>query len=179
MFARLVWLLTENEHSELGSMNEKLVPTVTEPAQSWGPRSYIAEEVARQGHPGDKLRERWMWLAWDYAQSRCSSLPTIADIETMGRLIEPDRNAGGFRQCGVRVGNRICPPAGEVRERLHRLWLLEGLTPIEFYKEFEMIHPFRDGNGRTGKVLLNWLNCTLAAPIFPPADLFGHPIRNP
>jgi fido (protein-threonine AMPylation protein) len=46
-------------------------------------------------------------------------------------------------------------------------------------KNAMMVHPFRDGNGRTGKILLNWLNQSLNAPIFPPSDLFGSPIRNP
>lgn len=35
------------------------------------------------------------------------------------------------------------------------------------------------GNGRTGKILLNWLNGTLLNPIFPPADFWGRPIQNP
>lgn len=146
----------------------------------WTVDDYIVEEVARQGHSGDKDRERWMRQAWDYAIERAHRSVSLDDTEAMGRMIEPDANAKGFRTCGVRVGPRLCPPASEVQDRLSRLWEHGGdLKPIEFYKEFELIHPFRDGNGRTGKVILNWLNGTLDAPIFPPADLFGHPIRNP
>lgn len=36
-----------------------------------------------------------------------------------------------------------------------------------WYKEFEDIHPFVDGNGRTGKILYNWLNGTLKVPTIP------------
>jgi len=60
-------------------------------------------------------------------------------------------------------------------------WLenLSAMEPLEAYKEFEYIHPFADGNGRTGKIILNWLSDTLRTPFFPPADLFGYPITNP
>jgi fido (protein-threonine AMPylation protein) len=45
-------------------------------------------------------------------------------------------------------------------------------TVDEWYLAFEWIHPFRDGNGRTGKVLHNWLNGTLDDPVLV-SDYFG------
>ena len=38
----------------------------------------------------------------------------------------------------------------------------------QFYYEYENIHPFRDGNGRTGKIIYNYLCGTLDNPIMPP-----------
>ena len=46
------------------------------------------------------------------------------------------------------------------------------LDPVDYYREFESIHPFTDGNGRVGSLLYNWRMGTLGMPIAPP-DLFG------
>ena len=49
----------------------------------------------------------------------------------------------------------ICPPRGHgVAEHAYHI--------------FQMIHPFRDGNGRTGKILFNWLRGSLNYPEMPP-----------
>jgi len=147
---------------------------------------YITEEVRRQGHDVLDLdgieRVGWMLDAWSHAirQSDISNKLTIYYVLDIARLIEPDKNALGFRNCYVRVGDSIPCPPNEVESRLLRLFsTIDTVTPLEFYKEFETIHPFVDGNGRTGKVLLNWLNGTLRNPIFPPANLFGREIANP
>lgn len=45
-------------------------------------------------------------------------------------------------------------------------------TADDWYLAYEAIHPFGDGNGRTGKILHNWLLGTLAEPVLV-ADYFG------
>jgi hypothetical protein len=145
---------------------------------------YCTEEVTRQGHDVLKLdgieRVSWMLDGWEYALHYCDREVTGADIVAIGTLVERKKNAMGIRNVGVRVGSRICPKPDEVHRLLDRLLEhQQALHPLEFYKEFELIHPFIDGNGRTGKILLNWKNGTLLEPIFPPANFWSEPIWNP
>lgn len=150
---------------------------------------YICEEVRRQGHDladihdGGK-RVMWMLEAWLEALSWTPSDYPLQwyQIEKLGRLVEREANREGFRTCEVRVGMNKTLPAERVRKHIdmmldaHRQ---KPYAPLDFYKEFELIHPFRDGNGRTGKILLNWVNGTLHSPIFPPSNFWGREIQNP
>jgi fido (protein-threonine AMPylation protein) len=42
------------------------------------------------------------------------------------------------------------------------------MGPIEFFREFELVHPFVDGNGRTGAILYNAMLNTMLTPTDPP-----------
>lgn len=74
-------------------------------------------------------------------------------------------DAGKFRDAGVRVGDLIPVKAGMVESELNNLlsWYKKNkkLHPLElgavFHSVFERIHPFFDGNGRIGRLLLNFI----------------------
>lgn len=149
---------------------------------------YCTEEVRRQGHDIHTLdgieRVGWMLNAWSLALSPewkniCSML-SMHDAISLDKLVEPTFNKRGVREVNVRVGSCVCPRPADVPRLLELLFNNRGkYTPMEFYKMFEEIHPFVDGNGRTGKILLNMLNGSLLEPIFPPRDLWGREIENP
>ncbi len=138
---------------------------------------FICKEVSHQGFDLNTAdgweRVEWMNRAWNYAVLRRDDKPTIHDVLELGWLIEPELNDKGFRACNVEVDGRHCPHFSAVDSMLKALFRRMGdLAPLEFYYQFEVIHPFLDGNGRVGKVLLCWLLGTLDDPEMPP-DLFG------
>lgn len=142
--------------------------------------AFIRQEVRNQGHDlsteDGQQRVEWMQEAWAWAQAR--PLPvTFYDVTQLGRIIEPERNNEGIRYYNgaeVQVGGRRCPDAKDTLS-LVAFWtahVAPNCPPLEAYRVFQLIHPFVDGNGRTGKVLLHWLNGKLDDPEMPP-DLFG------
>lgn len=70
-----------------------------------------------------------------------------------------DRNR--YREVNVTVGGRLCPAPYIVPELMHN-WLLDmneqwkTIEPKEMHIRFEKIHPFIDGNGRVGRLLMWW-----------------------
>jgi len=73
--------------------------------------------------------------------------------------------AGRYRTIAVRVGGYVPPPPGDVSGLMFELlawWNKEAasmspvLSSAIVHYRFESIHPFADGNGRTGRALALW-----------------------
>jgi len=79
---------------------------------------------------------------------------------------------GQYRNVGVSIGGRLCPHYSEILGRMEKLVLeiqewqdgwekfpeIQNLAFLaDFHYVFENIHPFADGNGRSGRAIILYL----------------------
>ncbi len=145
---------------------------------------FVSEETRRQGD--GPLDVGYMLQAWYDAiasKDRGDHL-TLDMIVDWAKVIDPEANSATerFRVNPIWIGNS--PRPWRHIERGMELWIEtvhsstdlfmptitddRGASGNEWaYFRFEEIHPFNDGNGRTGKIIYNWLEDTLRAPKWP------------
>ena len=137
--------------------------------------------------------------AMRYGLQRLAKLPVslrlIRDVhrELLSGVRGADRRPGEFRARQVIIGRQsagiegaryVPPPPGEMMAALHELEafmhsepnvpLLVQLALIHY--QFEAIHPFEDGNGRVGRLLITLLLCErgyLTHPLLYLSDYFA------
>lgn len=117
--------------------------------------------------------------AWSYIKDK--EKLTVGDVLKTHKIlmlhqnIQPDER-GYFRKCEVFVGGQYGLNFKKIREAMDE-WIelmntnqhSELMTDEEISKElhikYEKIHPFIDGNGRTGRIFMNWWRIKNGLPI--------------
>ena len=138
-------------------------------------RDFVIESNAIEGY----LLQDYSWEHPLFSQHFAVLMNTLNDAgfeqhfrhphdihkQLMAGLLDP-KYVGCVRTSGVQVGNHIAPPAFIAKE-LIELWTdaaMLGQDAEWFHKAFEYIHPYVDGNGRTGRILWAMMRAIAGEP---------------
>jgi Fic family protein len=128
----------------------------------------LEEEVGRKVSVRELFEAKNLARVTQYLKDNPSLELNTENILLLHRMLIggiDDGIAGRFRKKGeyVRVGTYIAPAPAHIEQLLDSLLIeyksADNIYFIDriahFHLEFERIHPFNDGNGRIGRVLLN------------------------
>lgn len=115
------------------------------------------------------------WKAWGYlevqAQKETDNPLTIIlkAHQFLSKRIMPGI-AGKFRDCAVYIGGKEAPPFYAIpvllEEWVKKHWKAKSVNSIKAaHVAFEHIHPFVDGNGRTGRLVMNFQRLKAGLPL--------------
>ena len=132
---------------------------------------YLFNDITPKGHKKKELfMASNMLEAWNYLEENYKRFPTHADLfrlhELVNRNIETDQTLGKYKKVQNYIANIYASSYLFVNERMKNLfrWIKKGFKKIDNFEvafqshaQFELIHPFVDGNGRVGRLVMNWL----------------------
>lgn len=117
---------------------------------------FIKESNAIEGIFGAEDVDQ-SFKAWEFLKD--AKAVTKREILKVHALIMQDLNpqiAGHLRKCNVRVGDDVKIKWSEIPLQLDLLLAVkpyDALSCLDWHIQFENVHPFEDGNGRTGRML--------------------------
>lgn len=121
-----------------------------------GLRSFIRESNHIEGVDGN-LGQEFPMVASFLAQERV----TAEMLEEAVAVFQPGAKLRDKVGMDVRVGNYIAPPGGPgIPNKMAEIIEIANerlLCPYGVHCAFERLHPFTDGNGRTGRLLWLWV----------------------
>lgn len=148
-------------------------------------KANVEDEFLKESNAIENVRDdqsfRDAQQAWKYLKRQ--KILTRDVVSTTHKILMVHQNLdekykGEFRDCAVFIGGRRAMNWMQIPARL-REWMAamnmsmqneKNKSPLErrargLHVEYEKIHPFIDGNGRTGRMFMNWHRLYIGLPI--------------
>lgn len=133
--------------------------------------NYLFNEIIPEGKTKKELFMADNLLkAWNYVETNYKKFPTENDLKILHKLtninIEEESTLGKYKKSQNYIGDILTTSHLFVEEKMTTLmkWIKTAYKKINNFEvafqshaQFEVIHPFIDGNGRVGRLLINWL----------------------
>lgn len=134
--------------------------------------TWAAAECKRQQSGEDSVPRMVEATLYCYTDMRETWVQTLLKL---AEIVEPVKNVYGFRRQPVTIRGKVIPAYDNFYEHMEFLCgeaAVYGITPEEWYQEFETLHPFNDGNGRVGAIMYNYLRGSELNEMVVPPDYF-------